>query len=165
MLSKVILNNMNEPDKIDKVYANVLKPIVKGENPINDTLIKEVFRIPDKTEVFHCNTDRIIMPIEFIGGRETRSIGDTCSMFYKINHSNKPADYYFWNGIVSEDLNELVYNSNDNKHVFLHGEIGEKLYDIFPNVTNDFGLATGRTNHRIVLLEKTKKASRSRKAF
>jgi hypothetical protein len=125
--------------------------IDKGEYPILNSFCREILHLPEKTNISFCTTNKIIPPIEFIGGRETRPPGDTCRMFYKIKREGRTADYFFWDGIVPEGLNEL----------------GETIYvDGYGFQTQEnIGLATGRTNYRTVLLEKTKRASLKWKAL
>jgi hypothetical protein len=137
------------------------KPIFiqKGEYPILDALCRNTLRLPEKTLVFHYSTRKILPPIEFIGGREVRPPGDTCRMFYKIKQLGKDADYFFWDGIVPEHLQELgeCYKSEFD-------EIVEDMSNVyFKNPSTDIGLATGRTCYRIVLLEKIKKVPQSGK--
>lgn len=134
-----------------------LSPIVKGEEPDIDLFIKDVLKLPEKTTVFHCATNKLIPPIEIIGGRETRLVGDTCRMFYKIKQEGKVADYYFWDGIVPEGLFELgssmgSFSSSFDSII----EDMEGLY--FQRASHDIGLATGKTSYKVVLTEKTKKA-------
>ncbi|HWY33552.1 MAG TPA: hypothetical protein VNX68_02830 [Nitrosopumilaceae archaeon] len=138
----------------------IFKLIVKGDNPIYDNFIQEILDLPDKTNVFHLTTNKMIPPIEYIGGREIRSIGDTCRMFYKVKRNKWSSDYFFWDGIVSERLNEIDCPHSDDNDLF------DKLWDIFYPIADSLdesecGLATGRTVYRIVLTEKVRK----KKAF
>lgn len=131
--------------------------IIKGEYPVIEEFCKTVLHLPEKTTIFYCRTRKILPPIEFIGGREIRPPGDTCRMFYKIKQLGKDADYFFWDGIVPEHLQELgeCYKSEFD-------DIVEDMSNVyFKNPSTDIGLATGRTCYRIVLLEKTKKAPQS----
>jgi hypothetical protein len=127
--------------------------IPKGEYPGVDTFFREIINLPEDTPLYHISTSKILPPIEFIGGRETRSIGDTCRMFLKVKQEGMVADYYFWDGLVPQNIREL-------------GEPDCK-YDTYTGfqTSYDFGLVTGRTNPRIVLVEKIKKAPRKREAL
>lgn len=129
------------------------KPVMlnKGEIPQLNFFCKEILNLPEKTPVFFCTTNNIVPPIEFIGGRETRPPGDTCKMFYKIKYEGKTADYLFWDGIVPFGIQQEGEMSFDNTS-----------YGIaYGRVYVSSGLATGRANYRMVLLEKIKKAPRS----
>ncbi len=110
--------------------------IEKGDYPIFDSFRVDILKIHDDTKVFFYHTSSLIRPIEFIGGRDMRPPGDTCRMFYKIKQEGFVAKYFFWDGIVPEGVSML----------------GEKHYN------ENFGLATGLMDYRMVLLEKTKKA-------
>ena len=129
--------------------------IVRGTNQIHDKFIEEILHLPEKTNVFHLETKNIIPPIEFIGGREVRSIGDTCRMFYKVERFSGKCEYFFWDGIVSEKINELGSHTNADY------EITNRLWDAFGGKVHEdsCGLSTGRTDYKVVLTEKIKKPS------
>ena len=74
-------------------------------------------------------------------------------MFYKIKQEGRTADYLFWDGIVPAGLNELGEPLTE----------AEEGYGYYGN--ENIGLATGRTCYRVVLVEKTKKASLNREAL
>lgn len=133
--------------------------VIRGKSLFHDIFIKHFLKLPEKTNVFHLNTNELILPIAFIGGREIRSVGDTCSMFYKLKTSGTPADYFFWDGIVIEDINMLGDIINNEKHT----QNGKRLLKLIGGnpfntiFTNGFGLVTGAANYRIVLIEKIPK--------
>jgi hypothetical protein len=145
----------------NKVLQEGEKPVLleKGENPVIDAFCREILHLPEKTQVFHCTTSKIIPPIEFIGGRETRPVGDTCRMFYKIKQEGRTADYLFWDGIVPSGLNELGERPTEEFQEIIEEMSGVYLPSTYGN--DDIGLATGRSSYRIVLFEKIKKAPRS----
>jgi|GEM_PF-5190697 len=127
---------------------NKLREINKGEHNGLDSFLNDVLRIPKNTTVFHCNTSGILPPIEIIGGRETRLIGDTCRMFFKVKQEGRVADYFFWDGIVSEGI-QILEEPNPNNDYGYFPSLGHEVHDI--------GLATGRSNYRMVLIEKQKR--------
>lgn len=122
------------------------RPILleEGDYPIFDSFRLEILKIPDNTKIFFYHTSSLIRPIEFIGGRDTRPPGDTCRMFYKIKEGIV-AKYFFWDGIVPSGVTMLgqTYRS--------------EFYGT--TITNEqYGLATGLMDCRMVLSEKIKKA-------
>ncbi len=121
--------------------------INKGEYPTLDSFCREILHLPEKTPITFCTTNKIIPPIEFIGGRETRPPGDTCRMFYKIKREGRTADYFFWDGIVPAGLDVLGEIQHAERYGF--------------RIQEDIGLATGIMNYRMVLIDKIKKAPRS----
>lgn len=128
--------------KIDRfVYASPhIKTLREGEKPISmcgleNKIVAWVLSLPEKIQISHCNAKKNTYPEIFIGGREYRSLGDTCRMFCQIKLHGRIADYFFWDGIVKEIDNG--YSGDVNEHYFYY-------------------IATGRYNHRMVLMEKFK---------
>lgn len=110
--------------------------IIRGENTHVDTLIKLMFSLPKNTNIFHCSCYSDLIPINLLGGREYRLVGDTCRMFCKIKIIGRTADYFFWDGIVND------YDNLDD--------------DRFKTAQQYACLATGKLIHRMVLIEKCK---------
>ena len=68
---------------------------------------------------------------------KSRSIGDTCKIFWKVKINGRTADYFFWNGIVNETTSYILSGAFDNQ--------------------NYSWLCTGKLIHRMVLIEKIRK--------
>ncbi len=119
--------------------------IQSGENNGVDVFLRKILHIPEKTNVFHYNTRKILQPLDLIGGKEIRYIGDTCRMFFKVKHVGRTADYYFWDGIFTSELSELYAGIMHDFYYFQNSD--------------DFKLVTGSANHRMVLMEKVNNSS------
>lgn len=117
-----------------------LHPIIKGECDAYDMFVKDVLNLSNKIQVYHFNTSKILSEIDFVIGQNIeRSLGDTCRMMFKLKQHGRSTDYFIWDGIVSHRL----LNFSDSQKEFFY---------------NKAELITGKTNFRMVLLEKTKKA-------
>ncbi len=141
--------------------------VKKGEFSAVDTFIEGVLCIPEKTNVLFCHTNIINLPLDLIGGREPRMIGDTCRMFFKFKRINKTGtDYYIWDGIVDYYLFSMKEHSQFSDENFdIYANFHDALETIFMDIHPNFIFETGKMNYRIVLIEKTKGSLHCRKPF
>ena len=133
-----------------------------GEDCIAYYIKREIIGLPSLKEAYVLITDKILPPIEFIGGKTPRSVGDTCRMYLKIQFLSNPMPFYFfWDGIVdnkfpSVDMaSSFEYDYTLSKQQELENAIF-KLFQMYITESQS-GLCTGQLIHRMVLLEKTRK--------
>jgi hypothetical protein len=120
--------------------CKVFTLVKAGENYRVDRVLREILRIPVKTDVFICTQPDLTLLMNYVGEFERRHVGDTCRMILKFQHFDKePLKYYAWEGIVQDD----------------GAGFGLGIYRIWPE--EDFGIITGRGVLKTVLIEKCRK--------
>ena len=100
---------------LEYIKIHILK---EGEKPVllselENKIVAWALHLPEKIQISHCNSKENSNPIKFIGGREYRSLGDTCRMFCKMRLQNRMFDYFFWDGIVKVIHNDYDYFSEE----------------------------------------------------
>lgn len=153
MKRKVITNSYFESSTYLGEETPKVKSIVIGENNRHDYIIREILELPTHAVKF-MQTNRILPPINYIGGKSIRMTGDTCRMFFYVKHMGVAGEYFFWDGIVPVDLPLLDVDERCKPN-----KKAELYFNYKPDVQNSFGISTGCINFRMVLIEKIKKAN------